>query len=147
MTATSNYLVAAGLLIYRRLQNKLEYLLLQTAYGEHHWTPPKGHVDPDESEFETALRETEEESGYKAEQLNILKEFQRSLNYVVKDKPKRVVYWLSELKDPSASVKLSEEHQDYKWAQLDEACHLVTHEDMIGLLKDANLFLLNMYKC
>lgn len=35
--------VAAGFIIFRQLkQNPIEYLLLQTSYGEHHWTPPKG---------------------------------------------------------------------------------------------------------
>ncbi|XP_013083426.2 bis(5'-nucleosyl)-tetraphosphatase [asymmetrical]-like [Biomphalaria glabrata] len=145
-TTITNYLVAAGLLIYRRLHNKFEYLLLQTSYGEHHWTPPKGHVDPGESEWETALRETEEESGYKQEQLNILKNFEHSLNYVVKNKPKRVVYWLAELKDSSTPVRLSEEHQDYKWAELEEACQLVKYHDTINLLRAADLFLINMYK-
>lgn len=41
---------ACGLIIYRRLQpapsckvtDSIEYLLLQTSYGTHHWTPPKG---------------------------------------------------------------------------------------------------------
>ena len=34
---------AAGFIIFRRIgQNPIEYLLLQTSYGEHHWTPPKG---------------------------------------------------------------------------------------------------------
>jgi bis(5'-nucleosidyl)-tetraphosphatase len=34
---------AAGFIIFRQVeQNPIEYLLLQTSYGEHHWTPPKG---------------------------------------------------------------------------------------------------------
>jgi hypothetical protein len=34
---------AAGFIIFRRMaQTPIEYLLLQTSYGEHHWTPPKG---------------------------------------------------------------------------------------------------------
>ena len=35
---------AAGFIIFRQLAQKssIEYLLLQTSYGEHHWTPPKG---------------------------------------------------------------------------------------------------------
>jgi len=41
---------AAGLVIYRRLGSAVEYLLMQTSYGHHHWTPPKGEAglsDPD----------------------------------------------------------------------------------------------------
>lgn len=39
---------ACGLIVFRLLANcappkdNIEYLLLQTSYGEHHWTPPKG---------------------------------------------------------------------------------------------------------
>lgn len=41
---------ACGFIVFRRLAKSspppnIEYLLLQTSYGEHHWTPPKGVVD------------------------------------------------------------------------------------------------------
>lgn len=35
--------VAAGFVIFRNTSaNRPEFLMLQTSYGEHHWTPPKG---------------------------------------------------------------------------------------------------------
>jgi hypothetical protein len=34
--------LAAGLVVFRRISNSVQYLLLQTSYGEKHWTPPKG---------------------------------------------------------------------------------------------------------
>lgn len=38
---------ACGFIVFRRLAacapaDNIEYLLLQTSYGKHHWTPPKG---------------------------------------------------------------------------------------------------------
>lgn len=33
---------AAGFLIFREFNNKIEYLLLKASYGSKHWTPPKG---------------------------------------------------------------------------------------------------------
>lgn len=33
---------AAGLVIFRKFNEVVQYLMLQTSYGEHHWTPPKG---------------------------------------------------------------------------------------------------------
>lgn len=54
---------AAGFLIFRELNKTIEYLLLKASYGDHHWSPPKGHVDPGEDDFTTALRETSEEAG------------------------------------------------------------------------------------
>ena len=36
---------AAGFILFRRAppKNEIEYLLMQTSYGKHHWTPPKGN--------------------------------------------------------------------------------------------------------
>uniref|UniRef100_A0A915J1A0 Nudix hydrolase domain-containing protein n=1 Tax=Romanomermis culicivorax TaxID=13658 RepID=A0A915J1A0_ROMCU len=57
---------AAGFIIYRENLSKTskiyQFLLLKCAKNGH-WTPPKGHVDPGENEYETAVRETREESG------------------------------------------------------------------------------------
>ena len=37
---------AAGFILFRRAppKHEIEYLLMQTSYGKHHWTPPKGNV-------------------------------------------------------------------------------------------------------
>ncbi|GJQ87086.1 hypothetical protein Trydic_g23939 [Trypoxylus dichotomus] len=106
---------AAGFIIFRRVSNKNEYLFLKTSYGEKHWTPPKGHVDPGETDKETAYRETEEESGLVSGDLRVYENSKRNLEYVVDNKPKTVVYWLAELINPNAKVKLSSEHTEFKW--------------------------------
>lgn len=36
---------AAGFLIFRQLNDQIEYLLLKASYGSRHWTPPKGLFD------------------------------------------------------------------------------------------------------
>ena len=54
---------AAGFVIFRRLHEQIEYLLLKASYGDFHWSSPKGHVDPGEDDYTTAVRETREESG------------------------------------------------------------------------------------
>ena len=102
-----------------------------------------GHVDPGESEFETALRETEEESGYRLADLSIVKEYKRELNYEVKGKPKRVVYWLAKLNNPEAAVTLSHEHIDYKWLNLQQAFEYAQYQDMQETLKDAHEYINN----
>ncbi|KAM3937536.1 bis(5'-nucleosyl)-tetraphosphatase [asymmetrical] isoform 2-T2 [Leptodactylus fuscus] len=136
---------ACGLIIFRRISeasvSDIEFLLLQTSYGIHHWTPPKGHVDPGEDDMTTALRETEEEAGLQPSQFHIVNGFRRELNYKVKDKPKTVIYWLGELKDRNAQVKLSDEHQDYRWLRLQEACAYVGYQDLQETLNEAYQFL------
>ena len=44
MSPTTEAVRAAGFILYRRIppKNIVEYLLMQTSYGGHHWTPPKG---------------------------------------------------------------------------------------------------------
>ncbi|XP_036397052.1 bis(5'-nucleosyl)-tetraphosphatase [asymmetrical]-like [Megalops cyprinoides] len=138
---------ACGLIIFRRLiqpppSDSIQYLLLQTSYGEHHWTPPKGHVDPGEDDMTTALRETQEEAGLGGEQLRIVDGFLSELRYEVRGKGKVVLYWLAELKDPGTAVTLSEEHQDYRWAGLEEACALARYKDLQDALREAHRFLL-----
>ena len=70
----------------------------------------------------TALRETVEESGLKKDDLKIYNDVKRVLNYKVKGVPKVVTYWLAELVNPKAEVILSDEHQVFKWLNLEDAC-------------------------
>ncbi|XP_022920744.1 bis(5'-nucleosyl)-tetraphosphatase [asymmetrical] isoform X2 [Onthophagus taurus] len=127
--------LAAGFVIFRRVSSSIEYLLLQTSYGEHHWTPPKGHLDPGETDIIAAYRETEEEAGFKKTDLKVFEDSKKCLNYEVKGRPKTVTYWLAELIDLSSNFKLSHEHQDGKWLELEEACRYANYSDMQGLLK------------
>lgn len=55
---------AAGFVLFRRIYDEIQYLLLRASYGDFHWSSPKGHVDAGEDDFTTALRETKEEAGY-----------------------------------------------------------------------------------
>lgn len=131
---------AAGLVIFRRVSNDVHYLMMQTSYGEHHWTPPKGHVDPGENDLQTALRETQEEAGLCETDFKVL-DFKRELHYPVKGKAKVVVYWLAELTNPKAEVRLSHEHQGFEWAALARAMELAKYPDLQGLLKDCSDYL------
>ncbi|CAL9704223.1 unnamed protein product [Knipowitschia caucasica] len=128
---------ACGFIVFRRVPPEcLEYLLLQTSYGSHHWTPPKGHVDPGEDDFTTALRETQEEAGLSEADLSVWAGFVRTLKYEVKGRPKDVLYWLAELRNPNKIITLSKEHQALRWAPLEEACALVGFKEMKEVLRE-----------
>lgn len=100
-----------------------------------------GHVDQGEDDLTTALRETEEEAGLTAEKLQVLDGFRHELRYEAQGKPKEVVYRLAELRDPDTPVTLSDEHQDYRWVPLKEACTLAQFTDMQDTLKAAQKYL------
>uniref|UniRef100_A0A3B4AS00 Bis(5'-nucleosyl)-tetraphosphatase [asymmetrical] n=1 Tax=Periophthalmus magnuspinnatus TaxID=409849 RepID=A0A3B4AS00_9GOBI len=135
---------ACGFIIFRRLPpENIEFLLLQTSYGEHHWTPPKGHVDPGEDDLTTALRETQEEAGLSLDHLSVVQGFLHTLHYEVRGRPKDVLYWLAELRDPCTPIALSQEHGDFRWARLEEACALAGYQDLQDTLRAAHQHLLN----
>lgn len=75
------------------------------------------------------------------EHLRIVEGFLRRLNYQVRGKEKEVLYWLAELRDPGIKVRLSDEHRDYRWVKLDEACMLAKYADLQDTLKNVQHFL------
>ncbi|XP_033354816.1 bis(5'-nucleosyl)-tetraphosphatase [asymmetrical] [Bombus vosnesenskii] len=133
---------ACGFVVFRRVQGIIEYLLMQVSYGTHHWTPPKGHVDPGESDMEAALRETEEEAGLLVNDLNIFENVKEEQNYEANGKPKIVIYWLAELLDPEKPIRLSHEHQAFKWLPLEEACSIAKYKEMQNTLRNFNDYIL-----
>ena len=94
-------------------------------------------MDPGEDDLTTALRETKEEAGLGLEQLRVVDGFLQELRYEVRGRPKEVLYWLAELRDPGTAVALSDEHQDYRWARLEEACVLAQYKDLQDTLRAA----------
>ncbi|KAE9550298.1 hypothetical protein FO519_006488 [Halicephalobus sp. NKZ332] len=131
---------AAGLLVYRQLNDTIEYLLLQASYPPFHWTPPKGHVDPGEDEWQAALRETKEEAGIDANKLEIHKDFEHVMYYDTKEGHKSVTYWLARFLD-SKDVALSHEHQNMKWSPLQESIALSKFKEMETMLRSAEEYL------
>lgn len=98
-------------------------------------------MDPGEDDLTTALRETKEEAGLTAEHLRVIDGFVQQLHYEVRGKPKEVLYWLAELRDPETKLTLSDEHQDYRWARLEDACTLAQYKDMQDMLRAAHQYL------
>lgn len=132
---------AAGLIIFRRATSGVEYLLLQSSRKEAHWTPPKGHVDPGENDLQSAFRETEEEAGLKEKDLAVIEGFEKVSKYKVNNRPKTVIYWAAELRNTSCPVVISDEHIDYRWAGLAEACTLGAFPEMVSILQECDSFL------
>lgn len=69
---------AAGFLLFCRPDQR--FLLMR---HRNRWDLPKGHAEPGESFLETALRETEEETGIAREQIVVEPDFQFDLTYPV----------------------------------------------------------------
>lgn len=106
---------AAGFLILARAPR--QFLLMRHA---DRWDLPKGHCDRGESDLETALRETEEETGIQATQIAVDDAFRFTLRYPVCYKrsgdevfEKQVTYFLGEIEEPVTPTLT--EHQSFQW--------------------------------
>ncbi len=127
---------AGAVLFY--LSEKREFLLLH--YNEGHWDFPKGHIEGDETEEETCIREVIEETGITG--IDIMKGFSHSYSYFYRRGKetfnKTVVFFVAKV--PHKNVKISHEHQNFVWLPYDAARKKLTFQNAKDLLKLANDF-------
>lgn len=132
---------SCGLIIFRK-EKTLEFLLLKS---NSEWCFPKGHVEPNESELQTALRETFEETSLN--NLTIIPAFRETLTYQYSRSGKQIskisLYFLAHFN--GGSIKISDEHLDYGWFSLDEALVKLHHQNAKNLLIVANSFIVKTH--
>lgn len=112
---------AAGILLVTRIDESPEFLLLKHS---DRWDLPKGHCDEGETFQQTALRETEEETGIAAHQIELDPKFEFELIYQVRYKrsgdqlfDKQVRYYLGIVADkPDIQLTEHEGAQWHRWA-------------------------------
>lgn len=111
-----------------------KYLIAQ--HGAGHWDLPKGHVEGEETEEKTALREVFEETGLK---VRILDGFREEIHYYPKPGVfKTVVYFVA----LAVSKKLKlDELIGYKWLPYEEAVKQLDFKNSKELLQKAHKFL------
>lgn len=107
-------------------------LLIKQTKG--HWGLPKGHVEENETEEETALREVKEETNYDVE---IIGDHRFVERYITDTKiDKEVVYFIAKKVGGNAE-KQEAEVTDIKWCLFDEAIDTVTFDNLKELLRNA----------
>ena len=128
---------SCGALVYRFEGDKLMTLLLRHRKGGH-WSFPKGHVENDETEHQTALRETKEETGLDVE---LQDNFRHTVEYYPKqDIKKQVVYFLG-YSESEYFVRQEEEISELKWVLWDDALSMVTFKNDKNLLTMAKEYI------
>jgi 8-oxo-dGTP diphosphatase len=96
------------------------------------WSLPKGKLDEGESFEEAALREVWEETGLRVS----LGEELPSVEYSVRDRPKRVRYWLMSVEsDPGFSP--NDEVDSLRWLSPADAVALLTYDRDKGVVEAA----------
>ncbi len=128
------YEKSCGVVVYSE-GDKREYLLLHYPGG--HWDLAKGHVEKDETEEQTALRELEEETGIT--KVDLVDGYREVISYQYHRgkelSTKEVVYFLG--KTTQDAVTISHEHQDFIWLPYQEAVDRLTFENAKALVRKA----------
>lgn len=123
---------SCGAIIVRKNNDTFETLLIKMVKG--HWSFPKGHVENDETEVETALREIKEETNL---DVIIDTRFREITTYspcpgVLKD----VIFFIAMAKTNDVVVQETEV-ESAMWVELNEAIDIVTFECDRQILKKA----------
>jgi len=134
---------SCGAVIFK--QNGLrKYLLLHYEGG--HWDFVKGHVEGNETEKETVLRETQEEVAIT--DLTFVDGFRHRISYYYRRAGrtvfKEVVFYLLESKIDA--VRLSREHVGFDWLSYDHAYARLTYKNAKDTIEKARDYLENLDK-
>lgn len=118
----------AGGVVFRQVNNQVEYLLVQAKKAPNEWVLPKGHIEPGEQIKETAVREVREETGVWAR----IKEELNGVSYTVNGNPIKVQFYLMEAVEEG---KPSDHRREHEWLQLDKALVQATHKGSQELIR------------
>ena len=113
---------AAGGLVVRDGEDGAQVLLVhRPRYDD--WTFPKGKVDPGESDEDAAVREVEEETGYRC---SLGLELPSTRYIDARGRPKLVRYWLMRVVDGEFVV--NNEVDEIEWLNPAEASARLTYD-------------------
>ena len=130
---------SAGIVLFRKEDSKKLFLLLH--YPSGHWDFVKGKMEKGESIHETAIRETQEETGIT--DLEFIENFEEWIEYNFQYQGelvhKKVVFFLAETKNNN--VKISHEHLDYTWMDYNTAMDKTTFDNAKTVLTKAQMLL------
>lgn len=124
--------VAAGIIIKEGSNEEKMVLLIQRAADDHwplHFEFPRGKCDKGKNEdvHSCAIREIKEETGLDVTIEEFLGKF---VYYADEGKRKNICYnYLCRMKNPNQKVKLSHEHEGYKWIMQAGEAELMVHSD------------------
>lgn len=125
---------SCGAVVFTKENNEYKFLIVQQFQGFHGF--PKGHMEADETEEQTALREIFEEVGVKA---NLIDGFRVVDEHIIPSKVdtvKQIVYFLAEYKNQNVKFQKSE-LSAVKLLAFDEAYNTFEYESSKRILSAA----------
>lgn len=133
------YEASCGAVVFTRINNQIRYVLIRSKSGA--WGFPKGHMEHEETETETAAREIREETGLTP---RLMPEFRKTDTYLLPKKrnvEKTVVYFLAEYENQTISY-CRRELSDAKLMTFDEAISALRIESLREILKKADRYIM-----
>lgn len=132
-----NYEYSCGAVLYT-IRNKVRHYVLVMG-GNGQFCFPKGHMENEETEEETARREILEETGVQCE---FIGEMKRTIRYRVSvNTMKTVTYFVGYYKDQPLAAQNPEEIKEVRCVPLAEAMSLLKHAEMKNILMETDYML------
>lgn len=128
---------ASGAVVYRLVDDQPQYLLLKSATSNF-WGFPKGHVEGQETDIETAVREIREET-----QLHVTVDptFHADLDYDMQNgHHKHVVLYTAQVPADVTITRQVEEISDFGWFDFATAHERLSYPNLQALLTRANAY-------
>ncbi len=134
---------SAGIVLFRREGSENLFLLLH--YPSGHWDFVKGHKESGETDRQTAIRESAEETGITDMEFmeGFKKRIRYSFGYGGRTIHKQVIFFLA--KTQTRDISISDEHQGYMWTNYEQSMNQVTFDNARSVLYSASRFLAKRY--
>lgn len=127
---------SCGAVVWHDLENEIKILLIKHKNGGH-WSFPKGHVEKNETDEETAKREILEETGLCVE---IDNNFKSVVTYSPKKNVMKDVIYFSAKSNSTKIHAQEEEVTDIEWVSAEKAYNLINYETDKDILRKWEIF-------
>ncbi len=124
---------SCGAVVFTTVDNECRFVIIRSQNGIYGF--PKGHMNPEETERYTALREIREETGLN---VRILPGFRRVVEYTIPSNGnlKKVVYFLAKYSDQEP-VRQPEEIKSIELMNYEDALRILPFKSSKDLLRRA----------
>ena len=132
-----NYEKSCGAIVYRKFHGNTEILLIRHIKSGY-WSFPKGHVEGNETEAETAMREIKEETN-----IDVLIDtgFRETVSFSPRrDTSKTVVYFVAKALNNDTKPQ-AEEISEIRWVEIGQALSHLTYDNDKLVVSKAKAFI------